>query len=433
MVKTSIIWFRLDLRVADNLALAAASQSGHAVVPVFIWSPEEESPWAPGAASRWWLHHSLAALDTELRNLGLRLIIRRGATLATLRALVKETGATAVYWNRRCEPAVIARDAQVNQALGADGVQVENFNSALLFEPSDIKTGSGGPYRVFTPFWRACLKQRMCSSAPVPVHLTSPKSWPTSLKLNGLGLLPKRDWARDFDWQPGSAGAMKELQRFIRDGLAGYKAGRDLPARVGTSRLSPHLHFGEISPRQVWLAAPREDYRRQLVWREFAQHLLYHFPHTAENPLRPEFKKFPWRRDAQELTAWQRGATGFPLVDAGLNELWTTGWMHNRVRMVVASFLVKDLLIPWQVGARWFWDTLVDADLANNTLGWQWVAGCGADAAPFFRIFNPATQAAKFDPAGEYVRRWAAKPIAPIIDHGWARNRALAALKRIKK
>ena len=433
MMKTSIHWFRLDLRLADNPALIAARQSARAIVPVFIWAPEEESPWQPGAASRWWLRHSLAALEGELQKVGSRLIIRRGPTLATLRAVVKETGATAVFWNRRYEPAVIARDAQVQQALSADGVQVETFNSALLFEPAEIQTGSGGPYRVFTPFWRACLKRGVEPSPTGSWPPTSPKHWPVTVRLGDLGLLPKLDWARGFDWQPGAAGAVQELRRFQRAGMAGYKTGRDLPARAGTSRLSPHLHFGEIAPQQVWAAVPSEEFRRQLVWREFAHHLLVHFPQTAEQPLRPEFSNFPWRTNRKELKAWQRGATGFSLVDAGLRELWATGWMHNRVRMVAASFLVKDLLIPWQAGARWFWDTLVDADLANNTLGWQWVAGCGADAAPFFRIFNPATQADKFDPAGEYIRRWMPEPVPPIVDHAAARVRALAALQPVKK
>ena len=431
-MKTSIHWFRLDLRLTDNPALTAASLLGRGVVPAFIWAPEEEAPWAPGAASRWWLHHSLAALDSELRKLGSRLILRRGPTGVAMQALVKETGATAVFWNRRYEPAIRARDAEVATALRGDGVTVETFNSALLFEPAEIQTGSGGPYRVFTPFWRACLQRGAARPAGAP-GLSGRKSWPASLQLDDLGLLPKLDWARGFDWQPGPAGAARELQRFVRAGLAGYKSGRDCPARVGTSRLSPHLHFGEISPRQVWAAAGSEDYRRQLVWREFAHHLLYHYPHTAEQPLRPEFAKFPWRTAPAELAAWQRGRTGFPLVDAGLRELWTTGWMHNRVRMVAASFLVKDLLLPWQAGARWFWDTLVDADLANNTLGWQWVAGCGADAAPFFRIFNPTLQAEKFDPAGAYRGRWGSETVAPIVDHGAARARALAALQRLKK
>ncbi|MEI6085179.1 MAG: deoxyribodipyrimidine photo-lyase [Verrucomicrobiota bacterium] len=415
---TSIVWFRLDLRLADNPALAAAAKLGQ-VVPVFIWAPEEEGAWPPGAASRWWLHHSLKALAKDLGGL----VIRRGPSLDALRQLVKETGATAVFWNRRYEPALIARDTRVKQALLADGLTVESFNSALLFEPWEIKTGAGGPYKVFTPFYRACLKKKVGgASMPRPYRVAALRPLPPSVELD---LLPKLDWAKGFNWQPGEAGARKQLAAFSPKG---YLEKRDLPAITGTSRLSPHLHFGEISPRQAWEAG-NEDYRRQLIWREFAHHLLYHFPATTDKPLKPQFEKFPWRKDAKGLRAWQRGETGFPIVDAGMKELWTTGWMHNRVRMVAASFLVKDLLIPWQEGARWFWDTLVDADLANNTLGWQWVAGCGADAAPFFRIFNPTAQAERFDPRGEYVRRWVPQPVPPILDHASARLRALAALQ----
>ncbi|MCG3149814.1 MAG: Deoxyribodipyrimidine photo-lyase [Verrucomicrobiae bacterium] len=422
-MSVSIVWFRLDLRLRDNPALEAAAKLGE-VVPVFIWAPEEEGAWPPGAASRWWLHHSLQALAKDLGGL----VIRRGPSLAALRQLVKETGATAVFWNRRYEPALIARDTKVKQALIADGLKVESFNSALLFEPWEIKSGSGGPYKVFTPFYRACLSKVGEPRFRVADVVKPRTRGSASLRLDQLNLLPKLDWAKGFDWEPGEAGAHKLLSAFSP---AGYLEKRDLPAVGGTSRLSPYLHFGEISPRHVWETG-NEDYRRQLIWREFAHHLLYHFPHTPEQPLRREFEKFPWRKDAKSLRAWQRGATGFPLVDAGMQELWTTGWMHNRVRMVVASFLVKDLLISWQAGARWFWDTLVDADLANNTLGWQWVAGCGADAAPFFRIFNPASQAEKFDPTGEYVRRWATAPVTPMLDHAMARDRALAALQQIK-
>jgi len=418
---TSIVWFRLDLRLTDNPAITAAIERG-TVIPVFIWAPEEEGAWRPGAASRWWLHHSLKALAADLGGL----VIRRGPSLDALRQLVNETGATAVFWNRRYEPALIARDTKVKQGLLADGLKVESFNSALLFEPWEIKTGSGRAYKVFTPFYRACLKKGVERGALGTARPTGVKKWPSSLRLDELELLPKLDWAKEFDWEPGEAGAHKLLSAFSPKD---YLAKRDLPAVVGTSRLSPPLHFGEVSPRQVWEAAKGEDYRRQLIWREFAHHLLYHFPETTDKPLKREFERFPWRKDAKGLRAWQRGETGFALVDAGMRELWTTGWMHNRVRMVAASFLVKDLLIPWQEGARWFWDTLVDADLANNTLGWQWVAGCGADAAPFFRIFNPATQAEKFDPAGVYVRRWVKEMVPPILDHGTARDRALAALK----
>jgi len=425
-VSATIVWFRLDLRLADNPALQAAVERGRPVIPVYIWVPEEEGKWPPGAASRWWLHHSLAALDASLRQRGSRLIIRRGPSLETLRALMQETGADTVFWNRRYEPAIIARDKTIKAGLPA-----ESFNSALLFEPWELK-----PYRVFTPFWKACLAKGLISHPVGRAVPSAPSRWPASVPLNELQLLPKLDWARGFDWEPGEAGARKLLQRF---NPSRYTAERDRPDLRGTSRLSPHLHFGEIGPRQIWAALVKNadqsgwGYLRQLGWREFAHHLLYHFPHTADEPLRPEFAKFPWQPDRKQLRAWQRGQTGYPLVDAGMRELWSTGWMHNRVRMVVASFLVKDLLISWQDGAHWFWDTLVDADLANNTLGWQWVAGSGADAAPFFRIFNPTSQAEKFDPRGEYARHWVPEPVAPIVDHAVARKRALAALEKIKK
>lgn len=419
----SIHWFRLDLRLADNPALRAAIERGGAVVPVFIWSPEEEAPWQPGGASRWWLHQSLAALDGQLRILGSRLVIQRGPTLGTLRALVKETGASAVFWNRRYEPAVIARDAIVKEALDQDGLAVESFNAALLHEPWTIQNQSGKPFQVFTPFWKHCLNQPDPSEPlPTPRTLPVPAKWPKSLVLDELGLEPRLKWAEGFRavWQPGESGAADNLKKFLAQAFDHYSDQRNRPDRTGTSRLSPHLHFGEISPRQIWHGLARMASKRglpigawrssqflaEIGWREFAHHLLYHFPHTPTEPLRTDFKKFPWRNNAARLKAWQRGRTGFPIVDAGIRELWATGWMHNRVRMIVASFLVKDLLIDWQEGARWFWDTLVDADLANNTLGWQWTAGCGADAAPYFRVFNPVSQGEKFDPHGDYVRRW---------------------------
>ena len=422
--KTSIVWFRLDLRLADNPALSAAVSRGGAVVPVFIWAPEEEAPWSPGAASRWWLHQSLTALDITLGARGSRLVIRRGSSLDTLRELMEETGADRVFWNRRYEPALIARDKIIEAALPS-----ESFNSALLFEPWELK-----PYRVFTPFWRACLSLRSEFAVLLPPkEIRRPKRWPDSLPLAALELEPKIDWAAGFRkvWQPGEAGARRRLLRFKRAALSDYRNGRERPAIVGTSRLSPHLHFGEIAPRQVCRAAAKPEFVRQLGWREFAHHLLFHFPLMTDKPLRPEFARFAWSKTGEGLEQWKRGRTGFPLVDAGMRELWATGWMHNRVRMVVASFLVKDLLIPWQEGARWFWDTLVDADLANNTLGWQWTAGCGADAAPFFRVFNPEAQAEKFDPAGTYIRRWAGETVRPIVDHDRARDRALAAYDKI--
>jgi deoxyribodipyrimidine photo-lyase len=423
MTPSSIVWFRLDLRWEDHPALQAALKHGGPVVPVFIRAPAEEAPWHPGAASRWWLHQSLHALDKGLRMMGSRLIIRRGSSLNELQALAKETQAQAVFWNRRYEPMVMARDAQVAAALQASGLMVESFNGALLNEPCTVKNRSGKPFQVFTPFWRSCLSlPAPPEPLPAPEKLPSPEKWPVGLPLNALDLEPEHSWAEGIRaaWQPGSTGAGAELKRFLKEGLQNYSEHRHYPGLKGTSRLSPHLHFGEITARQVWHAVqqyakahsiPEQIWRRwqfltELGWREFAHHLLWHFPRTPEQPLRAEFGRFPWHENAQWLTAWQLGRTGYPLVDAGMRELWATGWMHNRVRMVVASFLVKNLLLPWQEGARWFWDTLVDADLANNTLGWQWTSGCGADAAPFFRIFNPVIQGEKFDPHGDYVRRW---------------------------
>ena len=419
----TILWLRLDLRLADNPALEAAIQRGGPVVPVFIWSPEEEAPWTPGGASRWWLHQSLAALEARLREAGSRLVIRRGSTLETLRALAKEAGADAVFWNRRYEPAVIARDAKVKEALRGDGLTVESFNAALLHEPWTIENKSGKPFQVFTPYWKHCLaKADPAAPLSAPKSIAAPAQWPKSLALDELGLVPKLPWTDGLRaaWEPGEAGATAALSRFLAKAFDDYSAQRNRPDLTGTSRLSPHLHFGEISPRQIWHALARMAKQRGLPeaqwrgsqflaevgWREFSHHLLFHFPHTPTEPLRADFKKFRWRKDAAWLKAWQRGRTGYPIVDAGMRELWKTGWMHNRVRMIVASFLVKDLLLSWEEGAAWFWDTLVDADLAQNTLGWQWTAGCGADAAPFFRIFNPVLQGEKFDPHGDYVRRW---------------------------
>jgi len=404
--------------------------------------------WPPGGAQRVWLDCSLARLDERLRALGSRLIVRHGPSLAALRALIAESGAEAVLWNRCYEPAAIARDKRVKAALRKDGIRVASYNAALLCEPWTIETRAGGPYKVFTPFWKALSAKPIAA----PRHArpqTLPAVWSRigSQTLDSLRLLPTVRWDRSIraSWTPGESGAQAALESFLAGAARKYEEARDRPGAAGTSRLSPHLHFGELGPRQVWHAVQHwrdegrrrgvdmaaERYLAELGWREFAYHLLYHFPDTPQRPLDRRFERFPWRDDPRALRAWQRGDTGVPLVDAGMRELWRTGWMHNRVRMVVASFLTKNLLIPWQAGAAWFWDTLVDADLANNTLGWQWTAGCGADAAPFFRIFNPARQGERFDPAGEYVRRWVPEIAALSDKHIHAPWRAPAdALRR---
>jgi len=414
----TLLWFRQDLRLTDNPALAAAIKLGP-VIPVFVWSPTEEGAWSPGAASQWWLHQSLKSLDADLRSAGSRLVIRSGATLPELRRLIVETNATAVFWNRRYEPEIMVRDQSLKASLNREGIKAENFNAALLHEPWTIQNKAGKPFQVFTPFWRHCLGlPDPPQPPPPPKTIPAPAKWPASVALAKLALEPSVNWAGGLRaaWTPGEKGAQSRLTGFIGDACENYSEDRNRPGVSGTSRLSPHVHFGEISPRQIWHALRRRSagssawrnsqFLAELGWREFAHHLLYHFPRTPTEPLRSEFKHFPWRENTQWLKAWQRGQTGIPLVDAGMRELWTTGWMHNRVRMIAASFLVKNLGIPWQQGARWFWDTLVDADLAQNTFGWQWTAGCGADAAPYFRIFNPVSQGEKFDPNGDYVRRW---------------------------
>jgi deoxyribodipyrimidine photo-lyase len=475
----TIVWFRSDLRLTDHPALAEAVGRKGPVVPLFNWAPEEEDPWRPGAASRWWLRRSLASLDDALRTRGSRLIVRRGTALQTLRDLARETGARTVCWSRRYDPSSIARDAEIKKALIDDGIEAVSFNASLLVEPWKLATSAGGSFQVFTAFWKACAAA-VPLHEPLPAHATlpAPATWPDSLPLSELGLDPEVPWDAGLreTWTPGEIGAQTRLDRFLAEALSGYPSDRDRPDRPGSSRLSPHLHFGEIGPRQIWFAvqqhaalamtagpsAGAETYLREIGWREFAHHLLFHFPRTLEEPLRGQFARFPWIEDPAALRAWQRGRTGYPLVDAAMRELWATGWMHNRARMIAASFLVKDLLVSWRHGARWFWDTLVDADLANNTLGWQWTAGCGADAAPYFRIFNPITQGRKFDPEGAYVRRWVPELMrlpsehihspwtapqsvlseagvrlgfdypAPIVDHARARTRALAALASLK-
>jgi deoxyribodipyrimidine photo-lyase len=420
---TTILWFRQDLRLADNPALTAALAEGTPVVPVYILTANEEGIWAPGGAARWWLHHSLKRLDEDLRARGSRLILRVGGdSLTELQALARSSGATRVVWNRRYEPAVIARDQIVKATLREQGMGTASYNGALLHEPWTVKNQNGGPFQVFTPFWRHCTALAdPPEPTAAPANIPAPSKWPKTASLDALELLPQVNWTKGMQetWTPGSAAAHELLERFLEDAFDDYGTRRDQPGVVGTSRLSPYLHFGNIGPRQIWHATRHHALQRgrhttwrtsqfltEVGWREFAHHLLYHFPQTPQQPLRANYARFPWKQDERAEAAWTRGATGYPIVDAGMRELWHTGWMHNRVRMITASFLIKDLLIDWTHGARWFWDTLVDADLASNTLGWQWVAGCGADAAPFFRIFNPTSQGTKFDPNGIYVRRW---------------------------
>ncbi len=414
-----LVWFRLDLRLEDNPALLAATQSQSPIIPIFIWAPEEEDPWPPGAASRWWLHQSLSSLQEALARAGSRLVIRKGRTELVLKDLLTETKATAIFWNRRYEPAAVIRDAQIKRHFSSEGITVESFNSTLLFEPWTVLNSAQQPFQVFSAFWKACLKQPdPAETLPRPKTLDSPQHWPDSLPLTELQLEPAIDWAAGMraTWTAGEEGARQDLRRFLDGAFERYLLERNVPGKTGTSRLSPHLHFGEISPRTIWHSLRRlrtsanaeavDAYLREIGWREFAYHLLFHFPFTTNEPLRKEFEFFPWRVDRSLLKTWQRGKTGYPFVDAGMRELWAIGWMHNRDRLVVASFLTKHLRMSWEEGAYWFWDTLVDADLANNTLGWQWTAGCGADAAPYFRIFNPVLQGEKFDPDGNYIRRW---------------------------
>jgi len=421
----AVLWLRRDLRLADNPALQAIIEAGRSPIPVYIHD-EPDPDWPLGEASGWWLHQSLLALQQSLQRCGSDLLVFRGNTEAILAQLLRQSGADTLAWNRCHEPAQLTRDAHLMQVFTRQGYHVSCHNAALLREPGEILKKDGTPYRVFTPFWKALhrigpARQPIAASDSLPAFDAA--SLTGSLPVTALGLLPPVNWYQGFPrhWTPGEDGAWAGLERFCEDRLADYASKRDIPAAAGTSRLSAHLHFGEISPVQIWhylmqrasmktaagTLTATESYLREIAWREFSHHLLHRFPHTTLQPLDPRFASFPWRSGYQDLLEqWQQGHTGIPIVDAGMRELWSTGSMHNRVRMIVASFLTKNLLIPWQEGARWFWNTLLDADLANNTMGWQWVAGSGADAAPYFRVFNPVLQGEKFDRGGRYVRHW---------------------------
>ncbi|MDQ8193912.1 deoxyribodipyrimidine photo-lyase [Coraliomargarita sp. SDUM461004] len=471
---TTLFWFRQDLRFADNAALAAEITSGASIVPVFIWAPQEEGDWGPAAASRWWLHHALASFAEQWAAKGARLVLRQGNSLEELRTLIASTGATRVVWNRRYESPQREFDIEIKRELRSEGIEVDSYNSRLLIEPHAVATGTGKPYQVYTPYWKKVKDWPLDAVAEPDLEaLRFPEEFPDSLALEQFNLLPQHAWDRGFyeQWSVSEADAIQCLEGFLAGGIQDYASARDRPDVCGTSQLSPYLYWGQIGPRQIVsrlkatcdLSQPGPaTFLKEIYWREFAYHVLYHFPHTASHPLRAEYEDFPWVRNSTVLRAWQTGHTGYPIVDAGMRQLWQVGWMHNRVRMIVSSFLVKHLLHDWRDGARWFWETLVDADLASNTLGWQWSGGCGADAAPYFRIFNPILQGQKFDPEGEYVKRYLpelrrlpAKYIhkpwdapesvltsadvllgrdypRPIVEHRIGRERALAALKRFK-
>ena len=428
----TIVWFRRDLRLSDQAALAAAAASKRPVIPVFILDDEKAGAWKAGGASRWWLHHSLESLAAGLSRLGSGLVLRRGDSAATILALAREVGASAVHTGILPEPWEKAADAAVASSLKDAGCAFHRHRTVLMHDADAITTQAGKPFSVFTPFANA-FGRAVHPAPPAPGPKRLPRaSLPKSDVLADWKLLPTIGWDSGIaaHWSPGETGAAQLLARFVAEAAAQYDIGRNEVAKEGSSSLSPHLHWGEISPWQVWAALDEAKpgagvtaFRRELVWREFTSHVLWHHPTLPEEPLRPDFRAFPWREDAAGLHAWQKGATGVPIVDAGMRQLWSIGWMHNRVRMITASFLIKHLLVAWQEGEAWFWDTLVDGDLANNSVNWQWVAGCGADPSPFFRIFNPVLQGKKFDPAGDYVRRWVpelARLDTRFINDPWA-------------
>lgn len=479
MHKPIIFWFRQDLRTYDLPGLTAAAATGRPLVLCYILDDTTAGDWAPGAASRWWLHHSLQALTKDTAELGGNLVLRRGKAQEVLQDLVQETGATTIYFTRQYEPWARDLELDLHQTLDQRGIEFKRYAGSLLFEPGRILNQAGLPFKVFTPFWRNCRSSPPPlppQPAPVEAHWYLPDV--RSDTLDSLQLRPQRpDWADGWQalWRPGTDGARDRLKQFLSDKIRDYSDGRNHPALEATTRLSPHLHFGEVSPREVWHAAEQlaladpsmrdqvDKFLSELGWREFSHHLLYHFPSIESQPFKAQFSHFPWQGSPDALLAWQQGQTGYPMVDAGMRELWQTGFMHNRVRMIVASFLTKHLLIHWGAGARWFWDTLLDADLANNSSGWQWVAGSGADASPYFRIFNPITQGEKFDKQGRYIRRWVPELSAmpdrylncpweapaetleaagvtlgkdypqPIVEHRPAREAALAAYGSIRK
>lgn len=457
MQRPVVMWFRQDLRLADNAALRAAAEAGP-LICLYVLDDATPRDWAWGGASRWWLHKSLERLTAALARHRLTLILRQGQADKVIADVLAETKAEALYFTRDYAPWSGALEKRIKAAVEKHGAACHRYGGFLLHEPEAIRTGQGEPYKVFTPFSRACFALGDPKSPrPAPKQFTPWSGEIEGDRLEAWKLLPDRpNWATGFaHWSPGEAGARQRLDSFIDEALAGYAEGRDRPDFDRTSHLSPHLHWGEISPAQCWTAIRSamagvhgkldrdgEKFLTELLWRDFSYHLLHHWPELPSKSFQAKFESFPWRHDPKALLAWQQGRTGYPIVDAGMRELWATGYMHNRVRMIAASFLIKDLLIDWREGEKWFWDTLVDADIANNSASWQWVAGSGADAAPYFRIFNPVLQSEKFDPEGTYIRKWCRElrdlpsdaihqPRHPIVDHGMARERALQALKSL--
>lgn len=453
----SIVWFRRDLRIHDNAALTWALENSSTVIPVFIYSPEEESPWTPGGASRWWLHQSLTSLTKKLAELDLVLNFYEGTSERVLNTIIDECKANKLAYNRLYERHLYDRDQNLEKDLKTK-VDITSFDSGLLFTPGSILNNQGLPYRVYTPFYkkvRPLLETSFgnyesddgvnVSSTARSVRLSSSQS------LDSIGFLGSINWYQKFfnHWQPGEDSAHELLETFIENAVTEYKDERDLPALNSTSRLSPYLHFGEITPGQIRIALwplleseygysaaqSAEVYLKQLIWRDFAHHILWHFPETATQPMNPRYKQEFWQSDSDAFKAWCLGETGIPIVDAGMKQLWETGWMHNRVRMIVSSFLTKNLGISWLDGARWFWDTLVDADLANNSMGWQWVAGCGVDAAPYYRVFNPNTQTKRFDEKLQYIEQWSPDHNEldypqPMVDLAISRDQAIKRYKQ---
>lgn len=471
-----LLWFRKDLRLSDNRALACAVSQEAAIIPVYIRVPDDEYAGALGSAQEWWLYHSLVSLEKSLKERGSALILKTGQPAEVLAELLAETGAKSIFWNRCYDPCGMEAGADIKDRFKDQGTEVQSFAGQLLHEPSRLKTKTGGPYRVYTPFWRALeTGEEPVETLDAPGNIMSPDQWPPSEALPDWNLLPTRpNWAAGFSdlWEPGETAALAKLGEFTHSDLAGYSHGRDFPAKPATSLLSPHLALGEIAPARIWHATNGLSttidstdvtrFRKELVWREFCYHLLYHFPKLDSDNWNGTFDAFEWQTDDSGFDAWTKGMTGYPIVDAGMRQLWKHGIMHNRVRMITASFLIKHLMIDWRRGEKWFRDTLVDADPACNPANWQWVAGCGADASPFFRIFNPILQGEKFDAEGEYIRefvpeltkldkRYIHKPFEapeiillkagvalgetypkPVVDHATARQHALAAYKALK-